>query len=168
MFESGEANIDYQTSAAYLKNSIPLVEAGKAVPMMSWGALNEDGNIVRDPTFPDLPSFKEVCEKTNGCETSGVKWEVWKAFFIAGFPMQKAAFLPAGTGNEMVTAFRDAFKKVAARDDFAKISASRLGKYPVYTGAGAAKSLREALNISPEARSWVQDYLKKRFGVELK
>ena len=68
----------------------------------------------------------------------------------------------------MVTAFRDAFKKVAARDDFAKISASRLGKYPVYTSAGASKSLREALNISPEARSWVQNYLKERFGVELK
>ena len=39
MFESGEATIDYQTSAAYLKNSVPLVEQGKAVVMMSWGAL---------------------------------------------------------------------------------------------------------------------------------
>jgi tripartite-type tricarboxylate transporter receptor subunit TctC len=168
MFESGEANIDYQTSAAYLKNSMPLVEAGKAVPMMSWGALDENGNIVRDPTFPDLPTFKEVCEKTWTCSTSGVKWEVWKAFFIAGFPMQKAAFLPAGTPEDVVTTFQDAFKKVASRPDFEKISAKRLGKYPVYTGTGAAKSLREALSISPEARSWVQDYLKKRFGVELK
>ena len=168
MFESGEANIDYQTSAAYLKNSMPLVEAGKAVPMMSWGALDDNGNIVRDPTFPELPTFKEVCEKTKGCETSGVKWDVWKAFFIAGFPMQKAAFLPAGTPSDVVVTFQDAFKKVASRPDFAKISAKRLGKYPVYTGSGAAKSLRDALSISPEARAWVQDYLKKRFGVELK
>ena len=36
MFESGEATIDYQTSAAYLKNSAPLVEQGKAVVMMTW------------------------------------------------------------------------------------------------------------------------------------
>jgi hypothetical protein len=68
----------------------------------------------------------------------------------------------------VVVTFQDAFKKVASRPDFAKISAKRLGKYPVYTGSGAAKSLREALSISPEARAWVQDYLKKRFGVELK
>jgi hypothetical protein len=147
---------------------MPLVEAGKAVPMMSWGALDENGKIVRDPTFPDLPTFKEVCEKTWTCSTSGVKWEVWKAFFIAGFPMQKAAFLPAGTSDEMVATFQDAFKAVANRPDFAKISEKRLGKYPVYTGQQASKSLKEALNISPSARSWVQDYLKKRFGVELK
>ena len=37
MFERGEANIDYQTSAAYLKASAALVEEGKAVPMMAWG-----------------------------------------------------------------------------------------------------------------------------------
>jgi len=167
MFESGEANIDYQTSAAYIKNSQPLVDAGQAVPMMTWGALDENGNIVRDPTFPDLPTFKEVCEATTGCETSGVRWDVWKAFFIAGFPMQKAAFLPAGTPDDVVETYRDAFKKVAARSDFAKISAKRLGKYPVYTGKAADKALREALAISPESKAWVRDYLMARFGVNL-
>ena len=64
MFERGEANIDYQTSSSYLKGVTPLVEAGTAVPMMSWGALDAAGNIVRDPTFPDMPTFKEVCEAT--------------------------------------------------------------------------------------------------------
>ena len=66
MFERGEATIDYQTSSGYLKGSAELVEAGKAVPMMTWGALDADGNIVRDPTFPDMPTFKEVCEATSG------------------------------------------------------------------------------------------------------
>ena len=60
MFERGEANIDYQTSSCYLKGVVPLVKEGKAVPMMTWGALDAGGNIVRDPTFPDIPTFKEV------------------------------------------------------------------------------------------------------------
>ena len=30
MFERGEANIDYQTSSAYIKNVLPLVERGEA------------------------------------------------------------------------------------------------------------------------------------------
>ena len=55
MFERGEANIDYQTSSSFLSGVTPLVEAGTAVPMMTWGALDADGNIVRDPTFPDIP-----------------------------------------------------------------------------------------------------------------
>ena len=53
-----------------------------AVPIFSWGALDADGNIVRDPTFPDIPSFKEVWEATEGCETSGVAWDAYKAFFV--------------------------------------------------------------------------------------
>jgi len=168
MFESGEATIDYQTSAAYLKNSAPLVEQGKAVVMMSWGALDGNGDIIRDPTFPDIPTFKEVCEKTDGCETSGPRWEAWKAFFAAGFPMQKAAFLPAGTPNDVIATFNAAFKKVVNRPDFAEISAKRLGKYPVYTGAAAGKALQKALKVSPEAKQFIKDYLKDRFGVELK
>ncbi len=37
MFERGEANIDYQTSSAFLKSVQPMVESGMAVPMMTWG-----------------------------------------------------------------------------------------------------------------------------------
>ncbi|GLO77482.1 type 2 periplasmic-binding domain-containing protein [Sulfitobacter pontiacus] len=78
MFERGEATIDYQTSSSYLGASADLVEKGQAVPMMTWGALDEDGNIVRDPTFPDILTFKEVCEATEGCETEGEAWDAWK------------------------------------------------------------------------------------------
>ncbi len=105
MFERGEANIDYQTSSAYLKSVQPLVDQGIAVPMMTWGALDDDGNIVRDPTFPDIPSFKEVCEATDGCETEGVAWDAWKAFFIAGFAGAEdglpAEGRPAGGGRHL-------------------------------------------------------------------
>jgi len=63
MFERGEANIDYQTSAAYLANVQPLVDDGLAVPIFTWGALDEQGNIVRDPTFPDLPSLRKSARR---------------------------------------------------------------------------------------------------------
>ena len=96
MFERGEANIDYQTSSSYLSGVVPLVEAGQAVPIMTWGALDESGAIVRDPTFPDIPTFKEVYAEIKGEEPSGEAWEAWKAFFVAGFPAQKMVFLPKG------------------------------------------------------------------------
>ena len=168
MFERGEANIDYQTSSSYLKGSASLVEAGTAVPMMSWGSLNEAGDIVRDPTFPEIPTFKEICEKTDGCETSGEKWDAWKAFFIAGFPSQKAAFLPAGTDKEIVDTFSAAFEQIKSRPDFAEISKSRLGKYPVYTGAEASAALGQALTAPDSAKAFVKGWLKDSYGVELK
>jgi len=168
MFERGEANIDYQTSSSFLKGVTPLVEDGKAVPMMTWGALDEDGNIVRDPTFPDVATFKEVCEATAGCETEGEQWEAWKAFFVAGFPAQKMVFLPQGATEEMIETFSDAFAKVHARDDFAEISEARLGVYPQMTGEMAASTLKQGTQVPEQAKEFVIGWLEDRYGVSLK
>lgn len=168
MFERGEANIDYQTSSAYLKTVVPLVEEGKAVPMMTWGFQDADGNIVRDPTFPEIPSFKEVCEATDGCETKGDKWEAWKAFFIAGFPAQKMLFLPQGATPEAVETYSNAIKSILDRPDFADISLKHLGKYPQMTGAPAEKALNSVFNVPGEAKAFVVNWLAERYGVKLK
>ncbi len=167
MFERGEANIDYQTSSSYLKGVTPLVEAGTAVPMMSWGALDASGNIVRDPTFPDMPTFKEVCDATPGCETSGEKWDAWKAFFVAGFPAQKMVFLPAGAPDAAIATYMEAFEAVKARPDFAEISMGRLGVYPQMTGDEATGALASATKVPDSAKEFVVDWLLERYGVSL-
>ena len=167
MFERGEANIDYQTSSSYLKGVTPLVEAGTAVPMMSWGALDADGNIVRDPTFPDMPTFSEICEATDGCETSGEQWDAWKAFFVAGFPAQKMVFLPAGASDDAIATYAKAFEDIKARSDFAEISAGRLGIYPQMTGNEASVALASATQVPEVAKSFVIGWLKDRYGVSL-
>ncbi|MEM8663128.1 MAG: tricarboxylate transporter [Pseudomonadota bacterium] len=167
MFERGEANIDYQTSSSFLRGVTPLVDDGKAVPMMTWGALDADGNIVRDPTFPDIPTFKEVCDATEGCETSGEAWDAWKAFFVAGFPAQKMVFLPAGAPQEAIDAYTAAFEAVKGRDDFAEISEARLGVYPQMTGAEATGALKSATEVPEEAKAFVVNWLEERYGVSL-
>jgi len=167
MFERGEANIDYQTSSSFLKGVMPLVEAGTASPWFSFGALDDAGNIVRDPTFPDMPSFKEVCEATDGCETSGEKWDAWKAFFVAGFPAQKMVFLPAGAPDAAIATYTTAFEAVKARADFAEISTARLGVYPQLTGAGAKGALDSATKVPATAKAFVVDWLSDRYGVSL-
>jgi hypothetical protein len=132
--------------------------------MMSWGALDDNGNIVRDPTFPDMPTFKEVCVATKGCEPSGDAWDAWKAFFIAGFPAQKMVFLPNGAPDAAIATYTKAFNDVIARSD----SAKRLGVYPQMTGGQAKATLKLGTEVSPKAKAYVQNWLKERFGVELK
>ena len=167
MFERGEANFDYQTSPAYLRSVVPMVEEGLAVPMMTWGALDDDGNIVRDPTFPDIPTFKELCEAAPECETSGPGWDAWKAFFIAGFPAQKMIFLPASADQAVVDTYTKALNDIKARADFASLSEKTLGLYPQLTGAGAEKAKAAATQVTPEAKQWVLDWLKEDFNVTL-
>lgn len=167
MFERGEANIDYQTSPAYLKSVVPMVEEGLAVPMMTWGGLDDAGEIIRDPNFPDLPTFKEVCEATAACETSGEAWDAWKAFFIAGFPAQKMVFLPGSASPELVAAYEEAFNAIIARDDFAEISAKTVGIYPQMTGDAAAKAKTLATEVPDATKQFVVDWLAEDYGVTL-
>ncbi|MEM7693560.1 MAG: tricarboxylate transporter [Pseudomonadota bacterium] len=168
MFERGEANIDYQTSSAYLKSVTPMVEDGRAVPMMTWGALDDDGNIVRDPTFPDVATFKEVCDATEGCETSGEVWDAWKAFYIAGFPAQKMVFLPGSASQELVDTYTAAFNEVIARADFEELSAATLGVYPQMTGDAAQNAKSLATGVPDAAKQYVVDWLQEAYGVSLR
>ena len=167
MFERGEANIDYQTSSAYLANVQPLVDDGLALPIFTWGALDADGNIVRDPTFPDLPSFKEVCEATADCETSGVAWDAYKAFFVAGFANQKTIFLPSSTPQEVVDAYTAALDGILTADGFAEKSLEVLGVYPQMTGNAAVEATTQATTISDEAKQYVLDWLKEDYDITM-
>ena len=167
MFERGEANIDYQTSSSFLSGVTPLVEAGTAVPWFTFGSLDDDGNIVRDPTFPDLPTFTEVCEVAPSCETSGTAYDAWVAFFTAGFPAQKMVFLPAGAPQEAIDTYSAAFRAITERSDFEEISVARLGVYPQMTGEAADTALASATVVPDEARAFVIDWLANRYGVVL-
>jgi hypothetical protein len=168
MFERGEANIDYQTSSAYLKSVVPLVEQKLAVPIFTFGALDAKGNIVRDPTFPDLPSFKEVCEKTAGCPASGTPWEAYKAFFVSGFAAQKLLYLPGTAPQNVVDMYTKALNEIIARSDFAKASAEVLGDYPQGTGEAALVAHNLAITVTPEAKKYVVDWLQADYGVTMK
>ena len=165
-FERGETNIDYQTSSAYLKKVTPLVKAGKAVPIMSWGALDAQGNLVRDPTFPDLPHFAEVYEMVHGKKPSGEWFDAWKAFFTAGFAAQKMIFLPKGTPDDVVQAWRDAAAKTIGAPNFEEEAQKVLGTYPQKVGPDAELLLGTAINVDPKAKDWVRNWLTETYNVK--
>jgi len=167
-FERGEVGIDYQTTSAYLSQVVPLVKEGRAVPIMSWGALAKDGSIVRDPTVPKLPHFAEVYEQLHGRKPSGPAWKAWRTFFVAGFPGQKMVFLPKGTPPDIVAAYRAAFAKVVSAPGFAKMAARRLGAYEQHTGREAEATKRLATTIAADDRRWVREWLIRRFKVRLR
>lgn len=164
-FERGEVNLDYQTSSSYLKKVTPLVKEGKAVPIMTWGTLNADGELVRDPTFPDLPHFAEVYEMIHGKKPDGTAFKVWKSFFVAGFAAQKGIFLPKGTPEAVVETWRDAVAKTVESDAFKQRSEKVLGRYPQAIYGDAVNAFETALSISEADRSWVRNWLTEKYQV---
>lgn len=163
-FERGEVKIDYQTTPAFLKRVMPLVKKGIAVPIMTWGTLDDSGKLVRDPTFPDLPHVGEVYKMMHGKAPRGPAWTAWKAFMAAGFPAQKMIFVKKGTPKHIVAAWRAAAAKAISLPGFEAAKNKALGKYPQAVGKKAQVLKKLATNVPPKAKKWVLAWLKRRFN----
>jgi len=164
-FMTGEVKIDYQTSAAYLSKVTPLVKEGTAIPIMTWGSLDDNGKLVRDPNFPNLPHFAEVYEQVKGKKPSGPAFDAWKAFFIAGFPAQKFVVVPKDTPNDVVKVYQDAITKMFSDPDYIAKRDTVIGTYPQVTGTAADNRFKAAINVPPAAKTWVRDWLTKKYNV---
>ncbi len=166
-FERGEATIDYQTSSAYLTNVTPLVEAGDAVPMFAWGVLDGQGNVQRDPTFPDIPHFVEAYEMMHGSAPSGVEFDAYMSFFGSGFAAQKPAMLPKDTPDEIIQTYRQAFIDAVADPELQAAKGDILGDYDQGVGDEVQGLYEVATSIDPDAREWVRNFLVEEHNVEL-
>ena len=163
--ERGEATIDYQTSSAFLTQVRPMIQAGNAVPLFSWGVLDAQGNVARDPTFPDLPHFVEAYEMMHGRKPSGVEYDAYLAFFGSGFAAQKPAMLPPRTAPEIVAASRRAFQEAVADPELQAKKGEVLGDYEQAVGDNIQRLYEVATTIAPAAREWVRGYLTANHNV---
>ncbi|MPV37803.1 type 2 periplasmic-binding domain-containing protein [Georgenia subflava] len=160
--ERGEITLDYQTTSAYLTQVEPMVEAGTAVPLMTFG-FAEDGEIVRDPNLPELPTVAEVYEQMNGEEPSGEAFEAYRAFLIPGFVYQKGLWATEGTPDSIVEAYWAAAEALEDDEEFQSSAEDVLGGYPLYSGEVAQDDLLEAFDISPEVRQYTLDMLQNEY-----
>jgi tripartite-type tricarboxylate transporter receptor subunit TctC len=163
-FERGELKLDYQTTPAFLKRVMPLVQKGEAVPLMTWGMIDENGNMTRDPTFPDLPHVAEVYEMMHGKKPKGPAWTAWKTFFAAGYPAQKMILLKKDTPKEAIDAWRKAAAAIVADPTFEAAKNKALGKYPQAVGKQAEVLKKIATTVDPKSKAWVLAWLKRKFN----
>ena len=166
-FERGETHIDYQTSSAYLRNVIPLVQSGDAVPLFSWGTLDQNSQLIRDPTFPDLPHFGEAFEIIHKKTPEGSSWDAWLSFFSAGFPAQKLLVVPRGTPADIIYTYTIAIEAMKQDPEYIERKLLTLGKYEQSTGKSAQTIYELATQIPKPAIDWVKGWLNVEFGISL-
>ena len=164
-FERGEFNIDYQTTTAYLRSSLPLVQRGEAVPLFAWGLIDNSGKLVRDPNFPDLPTIEEAYEIVHQKKPSGIEWDAFKSFLISGFPAQKLLLLQDGTSDAIVEAYRQAMREMRKDPEYIAKRNDMIGEYEQVTDQEGEVLFKQATSISPEAREWVRSFLAQNYNV---
>ena len=166
-FERGETNLDYQTTPAYNATVVPLIKEGKAIPLMSFGQLDDKGNIVRDPAVPDLPTVPEVYEKFKGKKPSGKFWDTYKIFMPSAFAVQKILWVKMDAPAEALKAFYEAADRLEKDKEFLTKTDKILGGYPLVRGDRLEKTIQQAFQIDADTRRFVREWVGKKYRVKL-
>jgi len=179
-FERGEVKIDYQTSSAYLKNSVPLVENGEAIPLFSFGALDDTGNLIRDKSFRNVavgvfegdtvrvnvPHFGEVYGALDN-QLKGIEWDTWFAFMSAGFGGMKLLLTPKETPDEIVAAFHKGIAAMKQDAEYQQNKFKALGDYNQVIGSPADKVFDLATNVGKEEKAFMKNWLVEKYDLNL-
>jgi hypothetical protein len=165
-FERGETNIDYQTTPAYNATVLPLIKEGKAVPLMSFGQLDEKGNIVRDPAVPDLPTVPEIYEKLKGKKPSGKFWDTYKIFMPSAFAVQKILWIKGDAPAAAPQAFYAAADRLEKDKEFQTKTEKILGGYPLLRGDRLEKTIQQAFQIDADTQRFVKEWVGKKYRVK--
>jgi hypothetical protein len=167
-FQRGEFNIAYDSAASYLAQAVPLVQKGEAIPLFTLGFMDQSGKVVRDPSFPDLPSFPEVYKLVLGKELAGPEYQAWLSIFSVNVMASKGLALPGGTSDEVITAYTDALRKAVADPDYKAHAAEFVGNYPQVIGKPAKQVVDAGATMNDEARSWLREWLRVNYDENIK
>lgn len=165
-FERGEFSVNFDSAPGFNKRGSTLIKTGKAVPIFSLGVMDEQGNIVRDPNFPDLPSFPEAYEMMHGKKPSGIAYDAYRALFQMRVMANKSIWLPAGTPQPILDAWRKAMRQAFADPEFKK-RAGDISGYSQFFGEAARPLMKEAISFSPEVWAWLEDFMKTHEGLSI-
>jgi tripartite-type tricarboxylate transporter receptor subunit TctC len=165
-YQQGEINIDYQTTPAFIKLVRPQVEAGTALPLYTAGMV-QDGELVRDPAFPDFPSFLEAYRDAYGKDPSGPAWEAYLALVSSGVSAQRQVWMHKDTPPEALAAMKAATECVIGRDEFYTQGEKILAGYKPIVGAPLERNTKAMLAVSDDVLKWLRGYLNEKYDLEL-
>ena len=166
-FERGETNLNVDGTGAYLTKVAKSKGATKATPLFTYGQMQPDGSIGRDPDMKDLPSYPEFYKAATGNELAGIDKEVFLNLFANKVTLSKAIFLPAGTPADVVKTYADTFKKIYADPEAKKALEAKVGAMNPNFGDDTNNAVRKGLKMDDASRAWLDQFVKRKFNVNL-
>ncbi|MDA0655108.1 MAG: hypothetical protein O2912_01685 [Proteobacteria bacterium] len=166
-FNRNEISLQYDATGPYNKKVKKYEKKGTVVPYMTFGYLDENNDLKRDLSFPNLPTVAEAYEAANGKKPSGPMFEAFKNFVGVGVNASKSIALPAGTPDDIVAGWQVAIKKIDADPKFRKLAEKRFGLLPRVFGKEAKAILRNTTVMKPETRKWMKAWIKKKYDVNI-
>jgi hypothetical protein len=163
-FLRGEMNLNTDSTFAYLGD---WGDDPSVVALWTYGVINEDGSLSRDPDLPEVPTFPEFYETVTGEAPSGLGYELHMALMNAKVMISKAIMLPPGTPDNIRDVYITAMRAVIADPDVAAALPREVGSMPLTFGAATQRSIAGGTSMSPEVRAWANDFLSTNYDTTL-
>jgi tripartite-type tricarboxylate transporter receptor subunit TctC len=161
--QQNEINFFSETTPAYFSVVNPSMTAkGLVVPV--WYDPNYDGATFSAPKVMEgsavLP-FQEFYRKVKGTLPSGELWDVYRTNLAVDSAMLRLIAMPPGSPPAAVDALRAALARLNNDKDYAEEAMKIIQFVPQYeTGADINSRIRKRLEVKPEVRRFVADYIK--------
>lgn len=165
--QRGEVDIDYTTTSSYDSAVRPIADEGSATVLMAFGQLDEEGKIVRDPNFPDVPTVVEAYEQIHGKAPEGPKLEAYRTLLGLTYTYQKGLWAPSDAPQEAIELLRSSSHELSENQAFNERAEDILGGYPIVADDQLAERVREAYTVTEETKSYVTSLLKDSYGIEI-
>ncbi len=171
-WEQGESDLAYETTPGYIANFLPQVEEGETRPLMTFGFVGEDGNLIPDPAHPDIPGPEVVYEEVFGrpITEAGDAYQAYLALLAPTISLNKSLVIHSDAPEQAIAELRDAWSRLLEREDFMAAAESELGGYPILIGdeLDAAWAQMIATDIESAPMQWLLNWVEERFEVNLR
>lgn len=163
-FQRGEMNMNTDNTRSYLKD---YGDDPKVNPVWSYGVIDENGDLLRDPDLPDVPTFPEFYEAVTGAKPEGLAYELQKSLMNAKVMLSKAVMLPKGTPDHIRDVYIEALKSVTSEPDVVAALPREIGSMPLNFGDDTQRALAAGTEMDPAVREWAANFLQERFDTSL-
>jgi tripartite-type tricarboxylate transporter receptor subunit TctC len=163
--QRGEIGLHSETTPGYFSVVEPtMVKTGMVIPLY-YDPLY-DGETFSAPKVMQgspIPTFPEFYKKVKGGTPSGIRWDVYRANLAVDSAMLRTIAMPPGTPKAAVDAMRTALAELNNDKEYAAEALKVMKFVPHYeTSPDINTRVRKNLTVSPEVRTFVLDYMKKK------
>ena len=163
---SGEVNMATDAAHAYLNEVVPMFEQQDLnAPLFSLPLLNADGELVKSPLVPDIPTIDELYESIHGSPPSGINWDAIRTMLEIDQTMQHVFLGPPRMDLGAIEEFRAALGPTLATEAFQEEAVRILSYVPDHVDAERASRILDATaNVAPEVQAYIEAQIARNNG----
>lgn len=159
---AGEVNLTQYATPNYRLMMQPLVKKGDYTTLCQSGLLDAKGNLIRDPSLPNVPTAAELYQQIHGRPPSGPAWEAYRTLAA---DRTHILHMAPGAPDNLTATIREAALAMLNDPAFLADSRSVMGESHYAAGEEAMRVFRGEA-VRPEILRWVRDLLQKEYGMK--